>query len=62
MSENLTKRIEKYDGQSIFINGQETYELGNYLGGGASGSVYQACDLRALPEDKTVAVKVIFLF
>ena len=36
------RRIEKYDGQSIFINSEVVYTLGNYLGGGASGSVYQA--------------------
>lgn len=45
-SNNLTiKSIEKYDGQSIWKEGKICYELGSYLGGGASGSVYQAIDL-----------------
>ncbi len=39
------KSIEKYDGQSIWREGKVSYELGSYLGGGASGSVYQAIDL-----------------
>lgn len=40
------ERIDKYDGQSIYQDGACIYELGSYLGGGASGSVYQASDLR----------------
>lgn len=42
------KTIEKYDGQSIWRDGKICYELGSYLGGGASGSVYQAIDLTEL--------------
>lgn len=34
------------------------YELGNYLGGGASGSVYQATDVSDA-EEKSVAVKIL---
>ena len=29
--------ITSYDGQTIFINGVPAYEIGNYLGRGASG-------------------------
>ena len=75
MSSLKTRQIDKYDGQSLFINGDEVeenfdqsnlytlamqvYELGNYLGGGASGSVYQAIDLSCLPEERMVAVKIL---
>jgi len=40
------ERIDRYDGQSIYQDGACIFELGSYLGGGASGSVYQASDLR----------------
>ena len=33
------------------------YEIGNYLGGGVSGSVYQATDLSS--NDKLVAIKIL---
>lgn len=59
MTSLKTRQIDKYDGQSLFINGDEVYELGNYLGGGASGSVYQAIDLSCLPEERMVAVKIL---
>mmetsp|Transcript_34708 Transcript_34708/g.55579 ORF Transcript_34708/g.55579 Transcript_34708/m.55579 type:complete len:305 (+) Transcript_34708:138-1052(+) len=39
-----TRRISKYDGQSIHIGGKTAFELGNYLGGGAAGVVYEAVD------------------
>jgi serine/threonine protein kinase len=47
-------------GQTIFIGNQVAYELGNYLGGGAAGSVYQATDMssRNGPE-KSVAIKIL---
>ncbi len=44
--ELCVERIDKYDGQSIYQDGACIFELGSYLGGGASGSVYQASDLR----------------
>lgn len=50
------KKIDKYDGQQIFVGGQVLYELGNYLGGGASGSVYQAFEADS---DNTVAIKIL---
>lgn len=59
-SSNLIRRqVDKYDGQSIFIGGLEVYELGNYLGGGASGSVYQATDLSSMPSERQVAIKIL---
>lgn len=56
---NLIRKVDKYDGQCIYIGNNEVYELGNYLGGGASGSVYQAMDVSALPEEKLVAIKIL---
>ena len=53
------RQVDKYDGQSIWINNREVYELGNYLGGGASGSVYQASDLNILPTERQVAIKIL---
>jgi hypothetical protein len=54
------RQVDKYDGQSIWINDIEVYELGNYLGGGASGSVYQATDLNhLLPTERQVAIKIL---
>lgn len=52
----IQRRVDKYDGQSIFIDGEEVYELGNYLGGGASGSVYQAIDSAT---ERPVAIKIL---
>lgn len=54
-----TRRIEKYDGQTISIGGDAIFELGNYLGGGVSGSVHSAVDLTTHPEERTVAIKVL---
>ena len=55
------RRIDKYDGQTIFINNEVAYELGNYLGGGASGSVYQAVETQAsnILSEKFVAIKIL---
>jgi len=50
------KNITKYDGQSIFVDGFLAYELGNYLGGGAAGVVYEATDIM---NDRAVAVKIL---
>mmetsp|Transcript_23150 Transcript_23150/g.23801 ORF Transcript_23150/g.23801 Transcript_23150/m.23801 type:complete len:739 (-) Transcript_23150:467-2683(-) len=61
MSFNLIHRIvSKYDGQGIYLsNNQQIYELGNYLGGGASGSVYQASDITIPINEKQVAIKIL---
>ena len=40
-----TCRVSRFDGQSIWSADDEVlYELGNYLGGGISGVVYEATD------------------
>jgi len=54
----ISRQIDKYDGQTIFVNGEVAYELGNYLGGGASGSVYQAIDMSS-EQEKSVAIKIL---
>jgi hypothetical protein len=56
MPEGLIRRVDKYDGQLIYKEGKVIYDLGNYLGGGAAGSVYQGI---AYPNEKQVAVKVL---
>lgn len=50
------RKIDKYDGQNIFQANKIVYELGNYLGGGASGSVYQAVEVAT---ERSVAVKIL---
>ena len=50
------RKIDKYDGQNIFQGSKTIYELGNYLGGGASGSVYQAVEVAT---ERSVAVKIL---
>ena len=34
--------VTRYDGQNVYVDGELRYELGNYLGGGAAGVVYEA--------------------
>lgn len=53
------RQVDKYDGQSVFANGKVVYDLGNYLGGGASGSVYQAFDPDWDGTDRSVAIKIL---
>jgi hypothetical protein len=50
--------VTKYDGQSICVSprGEPLYEIGNYLGGGAAGVVYEAVKL---PTMQRVAIKII---
>lgn len=50
------RQIDKYDGQSIYIGNQIVYELENWLGAGASGSVHQAIDVVT---QRTVAIKIL---
>jgi serine/threonine protein kinase len=52
------RQVDKYDGQNIFQCGKIVYELGNYLGGGSSGSVYQAFD-PSWNSEKSVAIKIL---
>ena len=58
MDYSVIRQVDKYDGQAIIVGGKEVYEIGNYLGGGASGSVYQATDLLA-HDDSMVAIKIL---
>ena len=50
--------VSKYDGQTICVapRGDALYEIGNYLGGGAAGVVYEAIKL---PTKQRVAIKII---
>jgi serine/threonine protein kinase len=59
---NLVRRqADRYDGQCIYVQGSVEYELGNYLGGGSSGSVYQATDIHARTNaaNSQVAIKIL---
>ena len=53
---SFQRKVDRYDGQVIWIDGESSYELGNYLGGGASGVVYEAVDLTTL---RSVAIKIL---
>ena len=44
-----THQVDRYDGQLIWISGEAHYELGNYLGGGAAGVVYEGTKLKSNP-------------
>lgn len=53
------RQVNNYDGQTIFAHGKVVYELGSYLGGGASGSVYQGYEPSWQGTDKGVAIKIL---
>jgi hypothetical protein len=44
--DGFCRQVDGYDGQVIRVEGREEYELGNYLGGGVAGVVYEALRLR----------------
>ena len=44
------RQVDRYDGQTISINGVPAYELGNYLGGGAAGVVYEGFHADTSPD------------
>ena len=50
--DNFTRRVDKYDGQVIACSDSRapTYEVGNYLGGGVAGVVYEGKRLRPAHE------------
>lgn len=48
--DGFCRRVDTYDGQVIVIDNKPTYELGNYLGGGVAGVVYQSSRLRPIEE------------
>ena len=53
------RKVDRYDGQVIWIDGEAGFEMGNYLGGGAAGVVYEAEDIRADPILPHVAIKIL---
>lgn len=55
----IRRQIDKYDGVNISIGSQVVYELGNFLGSGATGSVYQAVDLQSLNQNREIAIKIL---
>mmetsp|Transcript_11699 Transcript_11699/g.18114 ORF Transcript_11699/g.18114 Transcript_11699/m.18114 type:complete len:1064 (-) Transcript_11699:93-3284(-) len=44
--DGFCRRVNQYDGQVIEVDEKPTYELGNYLGGGVAGVVYEGHRLR----------------
>jgi hypothetical protein len=46
--DGFCRLVDKYDGSVIYVDGEAAYELGNYLGGGVAGVVYEGH--RLLPE------------
>ena len=48
--DGFCRRVDTYDGQVIGVDGAPTYELGNYLGGGVAGVVYEGHRLRPIEE------------
>lgn len=48
--DGFCRRVDKYDASVIHVEGEAAYELGNYLGGGVAGVVYEGH--RLLPESE----------
>ncbi len=48
--DGFCRRVDAYDGNVIVVDQKPTYEIGNYLGGGVAGVVYQGHRLRPLKE------------
>mmetsp|Transcript_14675 Transcript_14675/g.20949 ORF Transcript_14675/g.20949 Transcript_14675/m.20949 type:complete len:1009 (-) Transcript_14675:87-3113(-) len=48
--DGFCQRVDMYDGQSISVDGVPTYSIGNYLGGGVAGVVYEGHRLRPIHE------------
>lgn len=48
--DGFCRRVDSYDGQIIVVDGRATYEVGNYLGGGVAGVVYEGTPLLSLGE------------
>lgn len=55
----VSRQIDKYDGQRLYIGNQVVFELSSYLGGGASGSVYQSTEFISQNISREVAVKIL---
>ena len=52
----LEIRVDRYDGQTVWCKNEPLYELGNYLGSGAAGSVYEAFHVST---QQHVALKIL---
>ena len=48
--DGFCRRVDTYDGQVIIVDNKPTYEIGNYLGGGVAGVVYEGHRLRPKEE------------
>ena len=48
--DGFCRRVDNYDGSVITVEGQAAYELGNYLGGGVAGVVYEGHRLLPVTE------------
>ena len=48
--DGFCRRVDSYDGQVIYVEGKAAYELGNYLGGGVAGVVYEGHRLQPIEE------------
>lgn len=48
--DGFCRRVDSYDGNVIVVDTKPTYEIGNYLGGGVAGVVYEGHRLRPLNE------------
>lgn len=48
--DGFCRRVDTYDGQVIAVDAIPTYEIGNYLGGGVAGVVYEGHRLRPMEE------------
>lgn len=48
--DGFCRRVDTYDGQVIVVDYKPTYEIGNYLGGGVAGVVYEGHRLRPKEE------------
>ncbi|KAG7344994.1 serine/threonine protein kinase-like protein [Nitzschia inconspicua] len=48
--DGFCRRVDTYDGQVIVVDHTPTYEIGNYLGGGVAGVVYEGHRLRPMEE------------
>ena len=57
--DNFTRRVNSYDGQTITCtdSNKPTYEVGNYLGGGVAGVVYEGKRLRPKHEYPPVRIR-----
>jgi len=47
------RSVDNFDGQNLIVDGEVIYELGNYLGGGVAGVVYEGEYLAANVDDQS---------